>query len=152
MFALVEGLKVHYWPSRLSKSRCEALASSLPWDRNAAGGTILTDHKLAMGIATGLLPEDAPRVRWLDHVTLGHLVGGERENGIALWHVDPPHGARWKMCAYLDDAPGTIFGRTDQFAPPTPQGSVVLFDIRLEHRAAPMERGVVKRTVGLRAV
>jgi len=152
MHVLVEGLDLWYWPARLSGSQCDELIQILPWDRGGTGGLIITDQELVLQtLRIGLLPEDAPTLRWRDELTLCELEGG-RKDGVCRWHVDPPFGgSRYKLVGYIDEAPGTMFGKTEQFTPPTPRGSVVLFDIRLEHRSLDVPEGVRKRTFGLRA-
>lgn len=89
----------------------------------------------------------APALRWGSQLT---LAAGQRIG----WHVDPALGATHKLCLYLDDAgprAGLVF-RDARLNVEGAQGTIVLFDISLEHRADDGgDRSLQRRVVGLRA-
>lgn len=152
---VVEGKHVYVWPSALTEAECAEVAARAPWTTAGPGrenGYRVTDLPFAQWLAAlceTRMP-GAPPLEWvLDLVTLG------KSDTPMHWHFDavkPP--SRWKLCLYLDDLPesGTVFSRTERVQPRTPRGTIVLFDIRLEHCSAALPAGATKRVVGLRAL
>lgn len=150
----VDGLPIYAWPDALSPGACEGLVSILPWPRIDISQVIVQDQKLADLISQGLLVhamEGLPMtLSWLSSITL------TRDYKID-WHRDRPKGAEWKCCVYLDDVEdgGTVFRARDHrtvLRPPSSQGTIVLFDVMLEHRTDDYDMSKMRRVLGLRAV
>lgn len=138
--ALPEG-EVLVWPGALDEITRAELAATIPVE--FVGGPHRAP-RLAGEILRLVLPHlaELPRLVWLEDVTYTTSPLG--------WHRDVP-SADHKLAVYLDSLPngGTIFDRARQLAPATPAGTVVLFDLGLEHRSA--DPAAPKRVIGLRA-
>jgi hypothetical protein len=70
------------------------------------------------------------------------------------WHFDKKKNTeRFKVCVYLSNNSGTYFavhGTRNKYIHVRPsKGDVVIFDMNLEHRGAPIVKGV-KKVLGLR--
>lgn len=159
----VGGREVLVWSSAFSPEECALLAERVPWPpanpRGHQGFVEASVFARELGyLCAGRMP-GAPALDWLEDltVTVDQRIG---------WHVDPARGATRKLRLYLDDAgpnagtsfvPGDLGGaalaasrgmaRTVGGA----QGSIVLFDIALVHRAADERARGRRRVLGLRA-
>lgn len=151
-FAL-DALSIFAWPAALSPTACQAIASTLPWpEQQRSSQSIVEDQGHVNVLVDGLLVhvmEGAPRLRWLPSITLTKAYK-------VPWHVDQRRGADWKLCLYLAAVVdgGTVFRSRDgraQIRPPFEQGTIVLFDIRLEHRTDDYDDAAMRRVLGLRA-
>lgn len=138
---MIRDLSVYVWPGLLSPAECAQLAAAMPWTR---GGGPRHEPEAAATIRALVAPKlrGAPPVVLLDELTLGRHP--------MPWHFDMPGRGAWKLAIYPDAVAqgGTTFDRSAAFTPATPQGTVVLFDLRLEHRS---EGSNPKRVIGLRA-
>ena len=139
---VIRDLSVYVWPALLTPAECAQLAQAMPW--HAGGGP---NHAPEAAAVIRALVEPklrgAPPVVLLDELTLS--------SHPLPWHFDAPTpGAAFKLAIYPDAVTqgGTTFDRAAAFTPHTPQGTVVLFDLRLEHRSEGSSR---KRVIGLRA-
>ena len=150
MHCVVEDHEVYVWPRLVDAQTLEEIAALVSWKNADDGGEIFFHTALAEQISAMLppLPEYVGFKGWTHHVTVGKPLptGGP-------WHIDRPYGARWKACIYLDEVPdgGTEFGQNERFCPPTPKGTVVMFEIGLIHRSRKFSRRYTKRVIGLRA-
>lgn len=143
------GVGILLWPRAFSPEECASISRALPWPLNdGPHQAIHHSHVLAQFLGSRFIERmpDAPELRWLNDVTLTRI-DAPRARG---WHLDQPRGARWKLCMYLDNV---IDGGTDfrEITPACPQGTIVLFDVALEHRSAADGFAGWKRVVGLRA-
>lgn len=148
MRKLAEG-RVLVWDRALGVDSLRALDSFVPWQD---GQTIVTDAARALALAERF----RLALRLNDYVvpfTVGPEVTITDTTEPTKWHRDAPRGATHKLLVYWNDVAGTLFRVTDpephELLVPGVSGTIVLFDIRLEHRSAPT-RGRRKRAVGLR--
>lgn len=143
MISLLDG-RVLVWPAALTPAECGELAQGIDWKNH---GIIEMPQKAAeAGAFIRARMEGAPPLAWTSEIT----VSVSR----VPWHLDAPRGATHKVCIYLSPGgAGTEFReRVDGpiTAPPAPQGTICLFNILLEHRAAPLGPPL-RRVLGLRA-
>ncbi len=141
MISYLDG-KILAWPDAFSAEECELVAGRFEWRKHG----VVRSASIAGEI--GLLARErmpgAPELAWTEEITISILN--------TPWHLDEPRGATHKLCLYLDPGGvGTVF-RTEHhfFCPPGTQGTLVLFDIRLEHRTGDAPRAR-RRVLGLRA-
>lgn len=71
------------------------------------------------------------------------------------WHCDAPCGAAFKVFVYLNAPPwggGTIIGGVEHkdIVVRAETGTIVMFDISLEHRSEDLPKGFLKKTLGMR--
>jgi len=136
--------RVLVWPEAFSEEECAMIAGQFD-DAQFSGPALVRDPSRAyeLGLLCGARMPGAPALQWLDWITLprfGRCVG---------WHLDEPKNATHKLCLYLDPGPGTEFrADEDTVVAGGGLGSIVLFDVRLEHRTA---EGEARRVLGLRA-
>lgn len=140
-----DGLEVYAWPGALSPDECAEVAASCSWV-NLTQVVHAPDRTKALGERLAARMPGAPELEWSAWITLGARS--------LPWHIDPSSydpGARWKLCLYLDPGHGgTVFSRRDLVRPPGTQGTIVLFDLRLEHCSGEAGEGP-RRVLGLRA-
>lgn len=147
-----DGLPIWVWPNAFSPDECRRLVEDAPWPAQPQDIVALPERanrygELFLSRMTGRA--DLPRIAgWTPHITL------TRASYSIPWHRDIPRGAAFKAYAYLNDAPGTIFSKRDNRLVHGDAGTLVLFDIRIEHRGAPYDRGkdFKKLVLGLRPI
>lgn len=130
------GERVLVWPKAFTAEECAGLAARFTWDKHGVRDLPPLAHEL--GLMCGQRMRGCFPLQWGDEVTFSVAQ--------VPWHLDQALGSTHKLCLYLDDAPGTEF-RDGTVA--GGRGAIVLFDIRLEHRASPFEG--TRRILGLRA-
>lgn len=150
-----EGRSIWIWPSAFAPSECDVLALDPGWPAHPIEQRILDAPEAAerLGSIFSARMPGAPRgggdCGWLPHVTFSRAIDP------ICWHTDYPRGARYKAYAYLTESPGTLFSRKERVLVPGHQGTIVLFDIALEH-CGEEPRGphprTPKRLIGLRPV
>lgn len=131
------GSRVFVWPKAFTPAECAGLAARFTWDKHGVRDLPPLAHELGLMIGSrmhGCFP-----LQWGNEVTFSI----QR----VPWHLDSPMGATHKLCLYLDPGPGTEFRDGTAVGG---QGSIALFDMKLEHRTEPGAEGV-RRVLGLRA-
>ena len=149
---LVDGHEILCWPRSLSPSDCQRIGAMAPWPALESSQSIVEDRVRAQEIGFALWPfmPGMTPLRWLPSITMTRAYK-------VPWHQDQKKGAGWKLCLYLDevDRGGTVFRSQDKSTivrPPFGQGTIVLFDIQIEHRTDDYDTKKARRVLGLRAV
>jgi len=137
------GGRVLAWPSAFSPPECGLLVERLDW--GAHGVRAAPALAAEMGALAALRMPGGPALRWTGEITASVQS--------VPWHLDERRGATHKLCLYLDPGDvGTVFRLSgEEVHVPAPQGTIVLFDIALEHRTGDMPPNL-RRVLGLRGV
>ena len=150
---IVEEKPVYVWRGAFSPLDCGDLASDPDWPRESyARQCVVQNSRVAARLGARFFErmpgaEKIPGLGgdgWLPHVTYS------RRRTPIDWHVDRSEGALYKVFAYLNEAPGTIFGKLELRFVPASLGTIVAFDIRLEHCGEGQDVRREKVTLGLR--
>jgi hypothetical protein len=124
---------VWVWRDAFTQEECDALAADPSWPIEALAQTLSTDAKVAnrIGALFAARMPGGPTGAWLPFVTYS------RSSEPLSWHVDRARGATYKVYVYLTGGAGTVFRADscgDEVLVPGMCGTLVCFDIALEHR------------------
>ncbi len=139
------------WPSVVPPELCDELAAHSSWPKGSHIQQIVADKAAADYFAaelTPFVPDDQQHrtKRFTPYVTY------TRSTRPVSWHYDEPKGSSHKLYVYLNDSAGTIFDRKALVRVNGTKGTMVLFDVDLEHCGAEQEPGPPKLVLGLRPV
>lgn len=157
-FFVTKSCPIWVWDRALSEHTCRELRDRIPGTLHTAG-YVESDHTLARELGSLLAktvtlePEDFAPV-----VTYG------RSTTPVGWHFDQSFGgSQFKLFAFLNEPKqldplgplrhaGTIFDRDARIGVAAATGTVVLFDIGIEHCGAEQPPDFEKYTIGVRPV
>ena len=139
------------WPEVVPHEVCDELAAHPSWPKGNHVQKIVADKKAADFFASKLapfIPDSASHLtkRFTPYVTYTRNVRP------VSWHYDEDKGSSHKLYAYLNNSAGTVFDRKAQIHVPGKKGTLVLFDVELEHRGAEQVSDEPKIVLGLRPV
>ncbi len=132
--------RIRIWPRAFTPAECDALVARFEWGKHG----VVHNPELAIELGAMCAARMDFPVRWVPHVTFSCE--------FVPWHTDRSiEGETHKACLYLDaDGIGTEFAVSGESVyVPVRQGTLVLFDIALEHRTGPGEGR--RHVLGLRA-
>lgn len=145
---LVDNMPVWVWRGALTAEECRDLREDPKWPNVSQQIYQQPERARELGALFLSRMVDAPNLPpiegWTPHVTY------TRSYVPINWHRDAPRGSSFKAYVYLNDAPGTIFSRIAQREVAGEEGTLVFFDIRIEHRGADTVKYVRKQVLGLR--